>query len=313
MAKSTFAVAAWISIPLVLAAGLVAYRATHRPATAPTLQPQVIVGTPAVAAAATPPVVLSPGVALGPVPTHAPASEPGILAGWSTWQQTQREATLAQLVGAPAVDLDVLAFIRLQLDVRTLSPVTRNMLANVLVAQAPDAALAVRLQAMVIDPQESDTWRDYALQHLARVTGKATDPAATAAFIRGLVDTGTSSLPGTALLQVQRLESEGLWSNKADLDHAVIGLATAPTTALPNRMTAVALIGSRHLTDQTAFLRTVIAGPSEPALVRTAIASLGQVGTPSDIALLEPYLASKDGAVVLAAQAAVDRLRQASL
>ena len=311
----------FVGASVILAGGMIGYRwftprmapRSPEPAARLITEPASAANDPSAATAAQ--WAASPGMAMGPVPAtgNDASSEPGIFAGWSGWNEAKRNSALAPLVGGVDPDLDVIVFLRERLADRSLAPVTRNNIANVLIAHAADGALAARLEEMIKDSSESASWRDYALQHLARVARIANDPTATMRFIRGQVDHGSDSLPGTALLQVQSLEEAGLWKDREDLNVAVVTLAHSPRTMLANRMTAVAMIGSRNLSGEAAYLRQLIQSPNEPALVRTAIAALGQIGVSADVTLLQPYLGHADGSLVLAAKAAVERLQKVRL
>jgi len=304
-----------IIVPLIAAAVLVAIRVSGRHAsTAPPIAPHLITSGQATVDASHPgasTTPMPPGIAIGPAP-RSQAAEPGIFRGWSGWTDAQRIAAVGPLANATSIDGDVLVFCSAALDQQQYSTGLRNDLANVLVAHAADNALVQRLATMMLSQHESLAWRDYALQHLARVVSHAPTPATILALIRQQVDDGPASLPATALLQLDMLAQQKLWTDTGDLDHAIVTMATSTTAALPNRLTAIALIGQRRLVGQADLLRGLVAGPTEPAIQRTAIAALGCIGTVDDIARIEPFTTSADPALVLAARGAMTRLRPAT-
>nr|MBA3938758.1 hypothetical protein [Planctomycetota bacterium] len=130
--------------------------------------PASLVATGAAPAATVLPATV-PAVGSGSNAARANPGEPGLFAGFAQWTVTQRQAATAGVMGQTALDLDVLAFLSAELDDRHLDLVSRNNVANALIAQErSDPALAGRLLAMVDDAAESADWRDYALQHAAR-------------------------------------------------------------------------------------------------------------------------------------------------
>lgn len=268
---------------------------------------------PAVPAAAPSAAAGRPAAPIAVAPA-APADDP--LAGFAQWTQPRRMQVLAKLSEDPRLDERTIAFLGAELGDRSLDASSRNNIANVLIAQdAKDPALAQRLMAMVDDPAESLTWRDYALQHLVRTVPFSPDPQAITAKLVALSAkgaTGEGTLPGTALLQLAQLQRTGAVTLGDDYAKAVATMATDPRVGLENRMSAVGLIGQCGLKAQAPTVRTLVAQAKEPALVRVALATLGLVGDASDVPLLEKYLTDPNQAVALAAKGALVHLKDQS-
>lgn len=272
------------------------------PAAVPTTGPVPAGAAPAPAA---------PPSAAGSNAARVNPGEPGVFAGFAQWSAAQRQSATAGVMGQTALDLDVLAFLSAELDDRHLDLVSRNNVANALIAQERgDPALAGRLLAMVDDPAESADWRDYALQHAARAAAFGDALAAVVARTAQLAAPGAGVLRGTALLQLDRMDRE------FHLAGAGEALASALPQALADggadsgtRLAAIGLVGARGERAFAPHLRALLGTATTPDLMRVVLAALGAVGDRSDEPRVSGYLHHAHPLVALSARTALDRLR----
>lgn len=180
-------------------------------------------------------------------------------------------------------------------------PSIRNDALNALERQEanPPAGLATDLVAAWNNPKEDATWRDFALQHLAAVYGRAT-PAerqqAEATLVAAAKDQASPSA-GTALLSLERLGKQ----NPA-LQQTAQGIAkdaqTAGGTDEARRVTAMCVridAGDREVLPQA---RQAAQNTSVEVRVRmTCVGAIGQMGDATDIPLLEALAKDKESRI----------------
>lgn len=229
--------------------------------------------------------------------------------GWETWSTSRRTALVADLMGDPRLDADTIAFLKRQLEDRKLDPGTRNNVANALMGQErrPDGLAAVFLR-MVDDPQETMTWREYAVQRLVATLSPDEDARPMAARLVHLVQHGDGPLPGSALIQLELLVLAGRGDAGPAYAQVLVALAKKPDAPLENRMTAVAKLGETGDRSQAAVVRALLTADAAPALIRVSVATLGLIGAPEDQQVVQRYLKHPNRAVVMAAKAAIKRL-----
>jgi HEAT repeat protein len=80
------------------------------------------------------------------------------------------------------------------------------------------------------------------------------------------------------------------------------------TADLPSRMTVAGIAGQRGLTELAPQLRTLAENAPQPALRRTALAALGQLADPVDLAFVKRFIKDSDPLVAAAAKGAEQRL-----
>lgn len=191
---------------------------------------------------------------------------------------------------------------------RNLSVTVRNNLANVLLLQEQrDPRWSVIFAAMTQDPNETSLWQEYALQHLATTAQFSLHPDRIANDLLNVARTGRGTLPGTALLHLDRLESGGLMRLGPDYQTLLATRLADPTTDLQVKMTIVGLIGRREEKALVSTIRGLATSPT-PALRRVAIAALGSIGESQDRALLAYAASDADPLVAAAAASASERL-----
>ena len=268
---------------------------------------------------------LTPPSAPAPSPsstTTPPPSPPLQWAGFWTWD-TAKQAELAttlqyQRTWDPYTRAWVLAAIRR----KELAPIVRNNLSNGLVAQeSTEPNLDQYFGAMADDPNEDPVWREYAVQFLGLTPHLGADGGAVTDRLFTIADRQEYSVAGTALIQIHRLdEAAGTRGPLAQagrtmrLNEQLHRLAFTTGPDVPSRMAALGLIGARGMTTHAPALRELIAQPGDRSvagaadILRCAIAALARVGDASDRQLIAPYSKDSNGAVVLAAKAALERL-----
>ena len=234
--------------------------------------------------------------------------EPGIFAGFHRWSDAERLRAIGALATQVDLDSDVVAFLMRSLSDAHISAHVRNDIANRLLAlPQPDPVVAEVLVAAVNDANQPALWRDYALQHAARAIDLHRDPRVVMTLLLEKA-AGSDALAGTALASLETVEATHP-EVAADIARNAAGLVSNASAALPSRLTALAMIGSRGLRDQAAAVRAVAASDGEPALIRVALATLGLIGDASDLPVIERRLGDANRGIVLAAQGADTRLR----
>ena len=215
------------------------------------------------------------------------------------------------LPGGDALTADEQAGLRVVMATKGVEPVVRNNIANRLVDQTrPDPALWRDFAAMYDDAGEDAVWRDYAVQFLSLSVASAADRAAAADRLLAIARSDRSTIGGTALLHVVRLADAGVIQRPADLSQMIVNRITAKDSPDPVRHTAFALIGEEKLVDLLPLVRAELAAPGGDDAKRGALFALGKLGSAADLVLVEPFAKDPNGAVVLAANAAISRLRQ---
>jgi hypothetical protein len=239
----------------------------------------------------------------------ADVTAPTRFSGWNTWSTTRRTAVIAEVVGDPRLDQESIAFLMRQLEDPALDPGTRNNVANALMGQdRRPAGLAAMFLRMVDDPRETMTWREYSVQRLVATLAPDEDARPLAARLIHLVRHGEGPLPGSALIQLELLVRAGRGEAAQAYADLLVDLARRPQAPLENRMTAIAKLGETGDPSQAPVVRALLTPDAAPALVRVAVATLGLIGAPEDVRLVERYLDHPNRAVVLAAKAALKRL-----
>lgn len=237
---------------------------------------------------------------------------PPVLGDWYRWSESQRLEFVTNAQHDSHLPVELLAFFRLALRDRTLGLVTRNNLANCLVGQeARDPTLAAAFTTIVQDATEEVKWRDYALQFLATSLEWSDHPRELAAAIWDQAQHGPGTMSGTALLHLHYLDERGVSPLPVGYGERLGTCLSDPAVDLSTRMTAVGIVGQRHLRDQAQIIRGLVEQASEPALRRTALATLGAVGDPGDpgdVALVRRFTADPDPLIAAAAKGAERRL-----
>ena len=216
--------------------------------------------------------------------------------------------------------------------VNHVNPVQNN---NPAVERMSDDELAAgndRLDALVRNPSPPDdelsdvvssirdercdsNWRNYSLQVVPEliVNVGATDPRADAlwdALESGLVERGTT-LPGTALLGLDRLNEKGLVTDD-ELADFILVIAQDAQTLPGNRVTALRLGAGRGLAEVLPYARRWAKDGEDVFLRKAAISVLRDTGTKDDIQFLRSLLLAPTRDDSLAIGSAIDAIRRRS-
>jgi hypothetical protein len=202
----------------------------------------------------------------------------------------------------------------------------RNNAANALGIQDPPVpGWLAALAEQALDPDETATWRDYALQHLADQVGRHADRAtAEPGFVghsdSGLdlrryiavltaVASGRELVAGTAMLHLDRLDREhGVRIDGMSFHALILRMLDDETVDAGARVTAMGILGLRGESADAAVARRYLTHP-DVELRRASIAALGVLGTSDDIAAIIAVDAAGDLALAAAKAAAFRRLR----
>ena len=241
------------------------------------------------------------------VVTHpAPPAE---LATWFSMTESQRLDLVTDLSRNPALTPEVVAFLRSVIQDRERGIVTRNNAANALVGQEiKDPTLAAVFKRMVDDVSETEQWRDYSLQFLAVSVDWSNDPEAMAATIWQMATNGPGSIPGTALLHLHYMDQRAVALLPSGYEDYLAKLLAQENADLPSRMTVAGIAGQRGMIELAPQLRNVAEHAAQPALRRVALAALGQINDPADVAFVQRFTNDADVRIAAAAKGAEQRL-----
>ena len=242
-------------------------------------------------------------------------TEPTILSGFYRLEPGVRLGLVTRLESDHTLPPDAVRFLRSALTHRELDATTRNNIATILVNQyRHDPDLSAWFMSMVRDPQESITWKEYALQYAAHAVDYAKDPTAILASLWNISETGDESLPGTAILILHRLDMEGTQAiSESALNDRMVSILTDPRSTTATRVTVLGIICERHVAEARPTINALLDDPTlAPAVRRTALAALGSVGTDDDRERLQVAMRSNDEGVRSAAKAAFQRLGRSS-
>jgi hypothetical protein len=192
-----------------------------------------------------------------------------------------------------------------------LLPVVRNNIANRLVERRPvDPYLATVFVQMYENGQEDEVWRDYCIQFLSvLVEGLGRDDGSEAlSDLREIGRKDISTVGATALLQEARLVRNGVVPEAEDFSDLLSQrLADVETTGVV-RHTLLALIGEDSRVEHLQLVREALESTGSDDATRGALYAIGRIGDHSDVPMVEALLDYPNGAVVMAAKAALDNL-----
>jgi HEAT repeats len=233
---------------------------------------------------------------------------PPYFSGFLDWPEQRQHETLSALERNPHVSADVIVYLRLALRDQQLNATSRNYIVNVMMAQdVIDQDLWRQLLKMSSDPTETYQWRDYAVQHLGVIYPLSGKPYAVLARLLALAKDGERAIPGTAMLHLHHLEQQGAVDLGEDFDRLLQAAACDPKRDTHVRITALGLIGERHIAEALPKVRELISS-REVALRRVAIATIGFIGNNEDRAAIEQFTRDSDESVKGAARGALARL-----
>jgi hypothetical protein len=233
-------------------------------------------------------------------------------AGWTDFRTLTEQERLDRVTAAMenhTLPADVLAFFEKDIFNRQHWDVTRNNMANALVWQElPNPRLHELFAKMLADETESPVWRDYSLQFLSECLKSSSDPEAIQSLLTRYAQ-GKDGLAGTAIVNVGLQEAAGRMKPGETFSQQLEAQLTDPEVVTPTKLSILAMIGKRNDVRLLPLVRTFATNTND-SLRRTAIATLGQIGTPSDLPLIRAGLTDPNRSVQMAADAALKAMVQ---
>ena len=139
----------------------------------------------------------------------------------------------------------------------------------------PPAELAGILIAVSSDPEQDVVVRDYALQHMVSIYPSAvTDRGRMREALFKALDEKQTSLPGTALLALNRLARDYSDVDLAMLEASALALAGDENCGAMGRAAAFQVCAALDATEAVPLAQAVVAAPGSPFLRRSARAAL---------------------------------------
>lgn len=193
---------------------------------------------------------------------------------------------------------------------RSLDLTNRNDMASLLVWQeVPDPTLYRLFLSFYRNNAETAEWRDYSVQFIGQSLRHADNGNDVKRELMRIGRTDKSAIAGTAMLQLAQQESQGHIRLGSEFDSLVEEMLQSEGTNRLTKMSAVAVVGLRRNAAQAPAVRQTLRRSSDPGVRRASIGTLGIIGGPSDVPLVESYLDSKDALVATAAEQALKNLR----
>jgi len=227
--------------------------------------------------------------------------------GWQDFRTITEQERLDRVTAAMenhALSADVLVFFEKEIFNRQHWDVTRNNMANALVWQeSPNPCLHERFAKMLADESESPVWRDYCLQFLSECLKTSSDPKAIQSLLIRYAQ-GKDGLAGTAIVNVGLQEAAGRMKPDETFSQQLEAQLADPEVVLPTKLSILAMIGKRNDVRLLPLVRTYATNTTD-SLRRCAIATLGQIGAPSDLPLIRAGLTDPNRSVQMAAEAAL--------
>lgn len=203
--------------------------------------------------------------------------------------------------------------------------VMRNNAANALGVQDPPVSGWLgKLADQALDPSETPTWRDYALQHLADQLVPRGDAGPPRGDFIGSPDSGldrqryiavltsvassNKTVAGTALLHLDRISREhGVSIDRVEFRDLILRVLQGKDVDVGAKVTAFGILGMRGDVADAEIARQYLTD-GDADVRRSAVAALGLLGTEADITGIEAVHVGGDPAVELAKKAACKRL-----
>jgi hypothetical protein len=247
-----------------------------------------------------------------PVAVVAPPAAPAekLPKGWEDFRKLREIGQLNRVTAAMenrTLPADLLAFFEQEIFNRQHWDVTRNNMANALVWQeTPNPRLHELFATMLADETESPVWRDYCLQFLSECLKSSSDPEAIKAILARYAQ-GKDGLAGTAIVNIGLQEGAGRIKPDETFSQQLEAQLTDPEVVTPTKLSILGMIGKRHDVRLLPLVRSYAVSTND-SLRRTAMATLGLIGTRDDLPLLQPGLTNRNRAVQMAAKGAIARI-----
>ncbi len=233
-------------------------------------------------------------------------------AGWTDFRTLTEQERLDRVTAAMenhTLPADVLAFFEQEIFNRQHWDVTRNNMANALVWQeSPNPRMHELFAKMLADESESSVWRDYCLQFLSECLKSSSDPQSIKSLLTRYAQ-GKDGLAGTAIVNVGLQEAAGRMKPGETFSQQLEAQLSDPEVVTPTKLSILAMIGKRNDVRLLPLVRTYATNTND-SLRRCAIATLGQIGAPSDLPLIRASLTDPNRSVQMAADAALKAMER---
>jgi hypothetical protein len=233
-------------------------------------------------------------------------------AGWQDFRTITEQERLDRVTAAMenhTLPAYLLVFFEKEIFNRQHWDVTRNNMANALVWQeSPNPRLHELFAKMLADESESPVWRDYCLQFLSECLKSSSDPEAIKSLLTRYAQ-GKDGLAGTAIVNVGLQEAAGRMKPGETFSQQLEAQLADPEVVTPTKLSILAMIGKRNDVRLLPLVRTYATNTND-SLRRTAIATLGQIGAPSDLPLIRAGLTDHNRSVQMAADAALKAMER---
>ena len=200
-----------------------------------------------------------------------------------------------------------------------LAPLEFNAIKNEIVIQLSRQQsaglcqeLGQRMIDMMADKSYDEIWRNYCAQFMGQLY-KAMNAEQRTLCVKqlyGVVDDTPSSLPGTALLSLKRINSfEPQAVSKDGLAKKAFGVIILKEAREINKITALQVCAQLNFMEALPQARNLVADTQNSVSLRiSAIAAVGLLGDSADKTMLEPLSKSSDTRLATAASAALKRI-----
>jgi len=171
--------------------------------------------------------------------------------------------------------------------------VLKNDLLNALRAQSqPPRKLTQTLRAIYQNKAHSPQIRDYAVQHLGAWHRRTENRESVRSTLWQACDEGESSIAGTALLALLRLNRSGAPIEADRLKRTALKVASQDAHSALSRLSALRVCGELGVSEAGTIAREILKNRHpDVSLQLAAVATLGELGQPADRALLEQLTA----------------------
>lgn len=222
---------------------------------------------------------------------------PNQLMGFWAWDMERVEAVVTAMQDDSNWSPAVRVFMTEAIRSRRLSPVARNNMANGLLRQGDrSGALLVELfYSMAIDVNESEIWRDFCVQFIARNAEISGMGELVSARLGTLLESGGFPQKGTIFLQLSQLNAKGALVLPNRYDEMIVSAIEDEGQMPPSRVTALGIMFERNREGAVRLSRKILCGASNYplSLLRTAIGVLGENGESGDVAIVEGFTRSE--------------------
>jgi hypothetical protein len=231
--------------------------------------------------------------------------------GFSKLSQRKKLEEITKLLHVRTLPPEGIAFLKAEVANKSLWPVTRNNIANVLLNQETrDPKLYLLFIAMYDDYGESPLWKDYCLQFLAKTISFASEPDKVQAKLHKVANTCKGSYAGTAILQLAHYANAEKISLNEEFSAMLGRRLKENDLSVKAKMSILAVIGMRHRKEHIVSVRKCLQEGKRSGLIRAALGALGVIGSKDDEAIIRSFVGAKNLAVGKAARAALNRLSE---